>query len=116
LRALSENRLAARLHGIRIGRVSALAFALAGGLAGAAGILMAPIQPLSPTVGSVIIVKAFAIVIFAGLGSLPGVLAAAFIIGMGETLAIAYIAAQYADLVAFALLIAILLKRPEGLF
>lgn len=116
LRALSENRVAARLHGIRIGKVSALAFAIAGGLAGTAGVLMAPIQPLSPTAGSIIIVKAFAIVIFAGLGSVPGVLAASFVIGMGETLTVAYLAAQYADLVAFALLIAILLRRPEGLF
>jgi branched-chain amino acid transport system permease protein len=116
LRAMSQNREAAALVGIGIHRVALVTFALAAALAGGAGALVSPIRAFNPTMGGIIILKSFAVVIFGGMGSVQGALVGALIIGLTETLVAAYFAAQYSDLVAFALMIGILFVRPQGLF
>ena len=116
LRAMSQNRDAAALVGVEMHKVAIITFALAAALAGIAGALVSPTRAFNPTIGGIIILKSFAIVIFGGMGSLKGALVGALIIGLAETLVAAFTAAQYSDLVAFGLMIAILLVRPQGLF
>lgn len=115
LRAVAQQPEAARLVGIDSGRVGLLAFAVAGGLAGGAGALMAPVRAFDPHMGAVVILKSFAIVIFGGMGSVPGALVGAVVVALAETFTAAYLAAEFADLVAFGLMIAALFARPQGL-
>jgi branched-chain amino acid transport system permease protein len=115
LRAVSQNRMAAELCGINRHRVLLYAFLVAAGLAGGAGALMAPIIPITPHMGGTIIVKSFAIVIVGGMGSAPGALLGALLIGMGETISTAYMPSLVTNLIAFVLMVTVLLFRPHGL-
>lgn len=115
LRAMSQNRDAARLAGINPDRTALTTFALAGALAGSAGALVSPLRAFDPHIGALAILKSFAIVIFGGMGSVPGALLGAVIVGLAETMTAAYLAAEYADLIAFVLMIAVLFVRPQGL-
>ncbi|MDQ7829537.1 MAG: branched-chain amino acid ABC transporter permease [Armatimonadota bacterium] len=115
LRAMAQQPEAARLVGIDSARLGLVTFALAGALAGAAGGLISPIRAFDPHIGAIVILKSFAIVIFGGMGSVPGAIVGALLVGMAETFTAAYLAAEFADLVAFALMIVILFARPQGL-
>jgi len=115
LRAMSQNREAATLVGVNIDKVSIIAFGLAAGLAGVSGALIAPVEPFTPTLGGEVILKAFASVVFGGMGSLIGAVTGAFIIGITETVAVAFISSAYSSLIAFGLMILILFIRPQGL-
>jgi branched-chain amino acid transport system permease protein len=115
LRAAAQEPEAARLVGIDSGRLGLLAFAVAGALAGGAGALMAPIRAFDPHVGAIVILKSFAIVIFGGMGSIPGALLGAVVVAVAETFTAAYAAAEFSDLVAFGLMVAALFVRPQGL-
>ena len=116
LRALSQNRTGAEVCGINKTRISIIAFLLASALAGGAGVLMAPITPIHPHMGGEIIVKSFAIVVIGGMGSAPGALVGALIIGLGETISTAYLPSLVTNLIAFVLMILVLLFRPNGIF
>ncbi len=115
LRAAAQDREAALLVGVDSSRVGLLAFGLAGALAGAAGALMAPVRAFDPHVGAIVILKSFAIVIFGGMGSLPGAVVGAAVVGMAETFTAAYTRAEFADLAAFVLMVLVLFLRPQGL-
>ena len=115
LRAMSQNREAATLVGVNIDKISFIAFGLAAGLAGVSGALIAPVEPFTPTLGGDVILKAFAAVVFGGMGSLIGPVIGAFIIGITETVAVAFISSAYSSLIAFGLMIMILFVRPQGL-
>jgi branched-chain amino acid transport system permease protein len=115
LRAMSQNRDAARLAGVSPDRIALVAFALAGALAGSAGALVSPLRAFDPHIGALAILKSFAIVIFGGMGSVSGALLGALIVGLAETMTAAYLAAEYGDLVAFVLMIGVLFLRPQGL-
>ncbi len=115
LRATSQNRDAAALMGINPNRIAVVTFALAGALAGAAGVLVSPLRAFDPHIGAVAILKSFAIVIFGGMGSISGAMLGALIVGLAETMTAAYVAVEYSDLIAFALMVAVLFVRPQGL-
>ena len=115
LRAMSQNRDAAALMGINPDRIAVATFALAGALAGSAGALVSPLRAFAPHIGALAILKSFAIVIFGGMGSISGALLGALIVGLAETMTAAYVAAEYSDLIAFVLMIAVLFVRPQGL-
>ncbi|HET8678718.1 MAG TPA: branched-chain amino acid ABC transporter permease, partial [bacterium] len=115
LRAMSQNREAAALVGINLDRISLVTFAIAAALAGTAGALISPMRAFDPHIGAIAILKSFAIVIFGGMGSISGAVLGALIVGLAETMTAAYVAAEYSDLVAFVLMIAILFVRPQGL-
>ena len=73
-------------------------------------------RDFNPLIGIPVILKSFAIVIVGGMGSLAGALWCSLLIGVSENLVAAYIASELSDLLAFALLLAILFLRPQGLF
>jgi len=116
IRATSQNREAALLMGIDAERVAALSFGLGTALAGAAGVLLAPSLYLYPTVGELVIVKAFVVVVLGGLGSIPGAIAGGLLLGTVESLGAVYVSSTYKDGLGYVLFLLVLLYRPSGIF
>jgi branched-chain amino acid transport system permease protein len=116
IEAMAQDREGASLVGISVNRMSALTFAIATALAASAAVLMAPLAFISPEMGSVLILKAFVIVVIGGLGSMKGAIVGGYLLGILEALAIAYVSSAYKDVFAFAILILILAIKPTGLF
>jgi branched-chain amino acid transport system permease protein len=113
--AVSEDRQAAMLMGIRPDRMQALAWGLASASAGIAGALIATFYYLTPTVGEFLVLIAFVVVCFGGFGSVPGAMLAGLIIGLIQAGSAYYIGAVYKDVFVYALFVAMLWVRPQGL-
>lgn len=115
LRACAQDPDVAALQGININKVSALSMIIAGGYAGIAGALMAPIQPVTPYMGHDIIITAFIIVIVGGMSSIAGAVIAAFILGFIHTFITTLFDGVVAIMAGVALMAFILIVKPEGL-
>lgn len=115
MQAVSENSEAAALAGIPINKILCLSFGLSAALAGAAGALLLPVYNAYPTVGANVILLAFSIVIFGGLGSVKGAIFSGFLIGILESLAVLYISSSWKDVIVFLTVILVLTFRPRGL-
>jgi branched-chain amino acid transport system permease protein len=115
VRAVAQNPEAAQAMGINLERIFVLTLALGVGLAGIGGALMAPLFNVYPAVGFPLTIKAFAITIVGGMGNLVGALLASLIIGVAESLVVMVIPSQWQNGVAFVVMIAVLLLRPQGL-
>jgi len=115
IRAVGQNPNAAKLIGIDVSRLFIITFALSAALAGLTGVLLGSVRMVTPAFGSEPLVKALIIVIFGGLGSLGGTIAAAYLIGLLEAALIFFIGIYWAPSMIFVLLIVILLLRPQGL-
>jgi branched-chain amino acid transport system permease protein len=116
IRATSQQPDAAQACGIDVGRVRVVAFGIGSALAAAAGSLVSMMFAFNPEVGQVFIPKAFAVIVLGGLGSFVGALFGALVLGVGETLAGYVTSGQWAESVAFIILIVMLVIRPTGLF
>lgn len=112
IRAVAQNRDAATTVGISPIVVDGIAFALSALLAGIAGAFLVTVQGVSPVVSSLITIKAFVVVVLAGVGSTWGVVAAALVLGIAELVTSSYFDPTLAPLVAFGLFLAVLLLRP----
>ena len=115
LLAVSEDRQAAMLMGIRPDRMQALAWGLASAAAGIAGALMAAIYPISPTIGETLALTAFVVVTFGGFGSVPGALFAGLMIGVVQALSAFWFGPIYRDVAVYVLFVLMLWVRPQGL-
>lgn len=116
LLAVVQNRAAARLMGIPIRRAVALAFALSALFAGIAGVLIAPLFNVAADMGTLFGLKAFAVAILGGITSAWGVMIAGLIFGLAEATITATLGSGYTQILTFALVIAALAWRPNGLF
>jgi branched-chain amino acid transport system permease protein len=116
LRAVAQNPEGALAIGLNTDRIFSFAFAISGGLACAAGSLLGTLYAVEPTMGGAPLLRSFVIVIFGGLGSVSGAIVGGLTIGLVENLAGAYISFAFKDVFTFALLIAVLIVRPSGLF
>lgn len=116
LRACAENRLAGRLMGIDVPRMTLASFVMAALLGGLAGIVVAPITSLEFDSGSFFTNLGFISVSIGGMGSFVGVIMGGLLIGVTEQLAAGYVSSLFANGLALALLLAVLLWRPNGLF
>jgi branched-chain amino acid transport system permease protein len=114
--AVVQNRDAARLMGIPIRRVVAVAFALSALLAGVAGVLIAPLFNVHADMGTLFGLKAFAVAILGGITSAWGVMIAGMLFGICEALITATLGSSYTQILSFALVIVVLALRPNGLF
>ena len=116
MRAVSEDKGAAQLMGINVNSTIAMVFAIGSGLAAIAGVLLCAAYPtLMPTTGQMPGIKAFVAAVLGGIGSIPGAMVGGVLLGIIEIFAKAYINAQLADAIVFAVLIVVLLVRPAGL-
>lgn len=102
--------------GIPVPRVVTAVFVLGGLLAGVAGTLLATMSPITPLLGSQVVVKGFAIALVGGLGNAAGAMVAAVILGLAEAMVAGAGFAELKDLVSFALMILIVVVRPQGIF
>ncbi|HEX9268511.1 MAG TPA: branched-chain amino acid ABC transporter permease [Candidatus Limnocylindria bacterium] len=116
LRALAENPRAARLLGIDVDRAIAATFFLSGGLGGIAGVLygFATNSPFSQ-MGLAFELKAFAVMIVGGMGSIPGAVLGAYLLSFGEIASLVLLPSELRDAFAFGLLFVVLLVRPSGI-
>jgi len=115
LEATAQQRQGAMLCGIRVSRMSALTFFIGTALAGVAGVLIGPAVLLTPTMGMGPLLVAFSAIIFGGLGSIPGAVLGALVLGLVESLASGYVKAAYSLTFVFGIMILMLLFRPSGL-
>jgi branched-chain amino acid transport system permease protein len=115
MRGVAANTEAAAVVGLKVWRVKAASFALAGALGGLAGCLVTPITTLSYDVGVLLGLKGFAAAILGGFGSFPGAILGGLILGLLESLGAAYISSAYKDVIAFIVLLLVLFIRPRGL-
>jgi branched-chain amino acid transport system permease protein len=116
MRALSFNQTAASLVGINNDRVISFTFALGSALAAAGGILYASNYPsIDPLMGTLPGMKAFVAAVLGGIGNIAGAAVGGLVLGLVETTVVGFGGSTYRDAVAFAVLILILLLRPEGL-
>jgi branched-chain amino acid transport system permease protein len=116
MRATADNPYGARVVGTDVRRVYAAAFGVGAACVGAAGALVSPILPFSPSSGLSASITSFNIVIIGGMGSLPGAFAGGLLLSVAESLGAVFLSPSMKELVSFGLLIAILLFRPAGLF
>jgi branched-chain amino acid transport system permease protein len=116
MRATFQDRDTAALMGVNINVVYTATFALGSGLAAAAGALLGPVFVVTPTMGNLAALKAFAIVILGGLGNIKGATAGGFILAFAEEIGAGYVSSGYRDAMGFLLIIIVLLFRPTGLF
>jgi branched-chain amino acid transport system permease protein len=116
IRAMSQNPDAACLMGIEVNRMTMLVFAIGGSLAAATGVLIAPTFMVAPPMGLIPVTKAFVVVILGGMGSIQGAIFGGFMIGIIETMGMAYISSMYRDAFVFGVLVLVLIFKPTGLF
>jgi branched-chain amino acid transport system permease protein len=116
VRGVSEDTRAAALLGISPSRVSAATFAIGMALGGIGGVATSITYPFDPYFGFLFSLKALIAVAFGGLGSVEGALLGGIILGVLESLSSYTISAGWADAIAYAAFLLILIFRPEGLF
>jgi len=117
MRAVAQNREACQVVGLDVERVARVTFTLGVTFAGVAGALVAPVLVnVGTTIGLPMVLRCFAIIVLGGVGSVPGALVGGLILGVTESFVAGYLTLQLRDAVGFAILIAMLVVRPRGLF
>jgi len=116
IRAVSSNRDAAMLMGVNPRQTEILSFVVASVLATVAGIAIYTGQVIQPSLGHALTIKAFIITVLAGMGSIPGVLLGAVLIGVIEALTVTYWSSALQEFTGMVLFLVVLLVRPQGLF
>jgi branched-chain amino acid transport system permease protein len=117
MRAVSFDPTVAGLMGIPVNRIISWTFVLGSALAAAAGIINASSRPrIDPLFGLMSGLKAFVAAVLGGIGSVPGAMVGGLVLGLTEEYVSGYTSSQLRDAIAFAVLIVVLLVRPEGLF
>jgi branched-chain amino acid transport system permease protein len=114
--AISQDAEAAQYMGIPSDRIYSIVMGLSAGIAAAAGILVAPFQTVIPGMGLLPLVKAFAIVVVGGLGSIPGSIVGALLLGYTETIIAFKISIEWSQIVSVAAVLIALIVRPAGFF
>jgi branched-chain amino acid transport system permease protein len=114
--AISQDAEAARYMGIPSDRIYSIVMGLSAGIAAAAGVLVAPFQSVIPSMGLLPLVKAFAIVIVGGLGSIPGSIVGALLLGYTETFIAFQVSSEWSQIVSVLAVLITLVIRPAGFF
>ncbi len=113
--AVSQDSIALRLMSVRPYRVKLIAFGISIATASIAGALLIIIQPVEPSIGRDYIGRVFAIVVLGGMGSFPGMVLAAVLLGVAESLTATFYGPSWSPAVAFGLLLLTLAFRPAGI-
>ncbi|WEF33962.1 branched-chain amino acid ABC transporter permease [Pseudoduganella chitinolytica] len=115
VRAVAGNRDAAQLMGVAPGRAELVAFLVAGMLAACAGVALYSVGVIQPALGAALTVKAFVITVLAGVGSIPGVLLGAVLLGVAEALTVTLASSALQELAGMGLFLLVLFVLPNGL-
>lgn len=115
IRGASYDLNTTAIMGVNIQRLILTVFLVAGSLAGLAGALLGAKYTAYPTLGASMTNKAFVSAVVGGLGSIPGAVVGAMILGIGETMIAGYISSSLRDLFAYMMLVIILIVRPVGI-
>ena len=116
MRATFQDSDVAALMGVNINGIYAATFAIGSALAAAAGALLGPVFLVTPNMGDLASLKAFAVVILGGLGNVTGATLGGFILACAEEIGAGYISSGYRDAMGFLIIILVLLFKPTGLF
>jgi branched-chain amino acid transport system permease protein len=116
MRATADNPPLARVKGLPTERIVGLATVGAGALAGGAGVFIGLDTTIDPLLGTGVIITVFAAAILGGIGSAPGALAGALIVGIMEEASTMVIPPTYKSAIGFAIILVVLLVQPRGLF
>jgi len=114
MRAVTDNPEVAALQGIPVSRIQMIGFGITCALAAAGGGLVASVLTISPTMGLAPLFKAFIVVVLGGLGSIPGVIVAGFVMGFIDAIGLTLIG-RIASLLGFVIFVLVLLIRPRGI-
>src|SRR5258708_1455188 len=115
IRATAQDLRAARLSGVPVAHIYAVTFGLGAALAGAAGVLWGTLFPITPTMGGPLTLKAFAVNVLGGLGTMMGPLVGGVVLGVIEAYTSTYLGPTYANVFSFGLLVLVLSLRPTGI-
>ncbi len=116
MRAVSTNMTVAKMMGVNTDRVIAFTFVVGSSLAAVGSVLVGMKYPkIDPLMGMLIGIKAFVAAVLGGIGSVPGAVIGALIMGLSEEMVVAYLSSTYRDALAFGILIIILVFKPSGL-
>ena len=116
VRAAAFDRHMAASLGVPVTRVYALTFAFGVALAGLAGVLLAPIYSIFPTMGRDFVFIAFTVVIVGGMGSIAGAVVAGLVLTQIQSISSLFISPVWSDPIVFGIMVAVLMMRPQGLF
>jgi branched-chain amino acid transport system permease protein len=115
IRASAVNPSGAALVGVNVSAVAALTFAVGVGAAGAGGSIVSVLYPFLPGSHYQWIARLLGIIVLGGMGSLPGAVVGALLLGVAETATVSYISPQWATAVPYLVIFVVLLARPQGL-
>jgi branched-chain amino acid transport system permease protein len=115
IRASAVNPQGAELVGVNVAAVAALTFAVGVAVTGAGGSIVSVLYPFLPGSHYVWISRLLGIIVLGGMGSLPGAVVGALLIGVGETMTTTYIGPEWATAVPYVVIFVVLLLRPQGL-
>jgi len=115
IRAVSENVSSAQLVGVNARKVAALTFAIGVATTGSGGAIASVLYPFIPGSHYIWISRLLGIIVLGGMGSLPGAVVGALAMGLSETLTAVYISPRWATLVPYAVIMVVLLVRPQGI-
>ncbi len=116
VRAVAQDREMAAMVGVNPTMVNMLSFGTGCALAAAAGVILSPIFPVTPTVSVGVSLTAFIVVVLGGMGSLTGCVVGGLVLGLVQNLGAAYVSSGYKHFFGFFILLLILVVRPTGLF
>ena len=115
VRALAADREVARLYGVKVTRLSIMAWGVSAALAGLAAVLVAPLGAVDPTLGAPFMLSAFAACALGGFGSITGAIVGSMVIGIAQQVGGAYFLSAYGAVWPFAILIVAIAIRPQGI-
>jgi branched-chain amino acid transport system permease protein len=115
IRASAANPSGAALVGVNVSAVAALAFGVGVGAAGAGGSIVSVLYPFLPGSHYQWIARLLGIIVLGGMGSLPGAVVGALLLGIAETATVSYVSPQWATAVPYVVIFVVLLARPQGL-
>lgn len=116
IRAAAQNDTGAKLMGINVRNIRAIAFGMGAVCTGIAGGLLTPIMSIYPTLGESFQLKCFVIAVLGGMGNLWGALLSGLLIGVVESLSSYYLGGSWSEMLIYGIFILILFVRPTGLF
>ena len=116
-RAMAQNLDTALLLGIPFTKTGIYSFAIAGVFAGIIGVFMAmTLGSASASLGDLMAIKALVLILFAGMGNLKGGVICALLVGLAESLALAYLPGRWTEAIVFGAMMIAIIAKPQGLF